>query len=515
MKMNFVFRFSALLIVAGLLTSCFNGKDHRQMVPKDAAFVISINPYETVKTSGLEGHEETTKLLNSSLDKLTLSQNTKDKLAAIIKDPTTAGLQLDEPIVFFPTDTENQKFALAGGVKDADDLTELINTMAREAMCDKSNSFNGTNYTFIDDVVLMYDNDCFYLTSYDPAESSQKTLEETQLAFNREAENSLLESKAFSHLDSKKGCMQVLAQYAGLMDILRNYDNSSIDMVKSQLPANVNIGDFGLVYDLVMAKGEIKINGEVFGMTDPAEEWIENLDLYGKIAGDFNRYLPADNWFYMATNIKGNALSKMLLPMIQNIPSNAMNMTERAQVEKVMELLTDFNGDLAMTISGNQFNPEILCYAQTDNAKWLKELEAMNLPLEKKDEQNYAMQIAPASSAYPSFLNIGVKGGVSYLLVCPNPQPLKKQDNTVDYGEGYNFYLRFNLHKLNESGLLNRFMRGYEGRIAEKFLEKIDYMEIYTESNSSGTMCLKMVDKDNYPVKSFVEDAINLAKFFL
>ena len=311
MKKAFALYFLSICFVVGLICSCSTGPNYGKLIPRDAAFVMSFNVEKAIESSGLEDEEEPEEILVKFLKNSDFSRATREKLEDIVDDPDEAGLDLREPLMVFYSPTYKNEFGITGAVYDAQKLEDLVNTMAREALCNKVNTYGDLRYSVMDKLVLAFNDSWFFVTEKKSNQmDEEEVLDEIEGLFMQDEEKSLYGTEAYEKMSASEGFAQMLFQGDGLADLLKKYPK--FQSMLSAMPQEMSLKDFAYLCDLCFKKGEIQLVGETLMLTDEAEEWMENFNGYGEIAGDFNAYIPADALFCLSMNINGEALFKQV-----------------------------------------------------------------------------------------------------------------------------------------------------------------------------------------------------------
>ena len=522
MKKAFTLYFWAVSIIVGLICSCSTGPNYGKLIPKDAAFVMSFNVEKAVATSGMEGEEEPLEFLVKLLRNSNYSRATREKLEDIVDDLDEAGLDLREPLMAFYSPTYKNEFGVTGAVYDAQKLEDLVNTMAREALCNKVNTYGDLRYSVMGKMVLAFNDSWFFVTERNSSQMDEEAvLDEIEGLFMQDEEKSLYGTEAYEKMSASEGFVQILLQGEGLQDFLKKYPDFQNAM--ASMPQNIDVKDFAYLCDLSFKKGEIQLVGETLMLSDEAEAWMENFRGYGDIAGDFNAYMPADALFQLTMNVNGPEFYKQ----VEN-NSYLASMLGDKNFGYLKLILESVKGDCSMYVENfiqrTDF-PELAIYVQTENADWL-DIVLPQLPLQPKklgkneyslplfenvaDEQSQDPNIIPEA-----YLNFGVRGGVSYMLIGRSPEPFFKVKDAQHASDGKNVYLRLDLgHLIDLKSFKDSFGR-IEGMMVKQTLSPFDYVEAYTENRTKSTFRIVMKDKEEYPVKVVYDKVFNLVKNFL
>ena len=519
MKKVFSIYFLSLALLIGLVCSCSTGPNYGKLIPKDAAFVMSLNVEKAIESSGLEGEKEPQEILVKLLKSSNFSRATREKLEEIVDDIDEAGLDLREPLMMFYSPTYKNEVGLTGAVYDAQKLENLINAMAREALCNKVNTYGELRYSVMDKMVLAFNDSWFFVTERKSSQINEEAvLDEIEGLFMQDEEKSLYGTDVYEKMSDREGFFQMLLQGEGLRDALKKYPE--FKNIMAGMPQNVDLKDFAYLCDLVLKKGEILLTGETLLLSDEAEEWVENFGGYGKIAGDFNAYLPTDAIFQMVANVDGADLFKQ----VEANGDLAAELGEQ-QMNMIKQLMTNVKGDCALFVEGmisrTDF-PEMALYVQTENADWL-DVALPNLPQrpDSVGENEYSLALYENNDArmanFPpeAYAKFGTRGGVSYLLIGKSPEPFYKVKDTQNAGDGKNAYMRLNIAELVDTGIFKDAYGRMEGLIVKQVVAPFDYAEMYTEDKTRMTFRIVMKNKEDSPVKVVYDQVFGIVKNFL
>lgn len=519
MKKVFSIYFLSLAFLIGFVCSCSTGPNYGKLIPKDAAFVMSLNVEKAIESSGMEGEEEPQEVLLKLLKKSNFSRATREKLEEVVDDIDEAGLDLREPLMVFYSPTYINEVGLTGAVYDAQKLEDLINAMAREALCNKVNTYGELRYTVMDHLVLAFNDSWFFVTKRKSSQiNDEAVLDEIEGLFMQDEEKSLYGTDSYEKMSDGKGFVQVLLQGDGLRDALKKYPD--FKNIMAGMPQNVDLKDFAYLCDLSLNKGEILLTGETLMLSDEAEEWLETFEGYGQIAGDFNAYLPADAIFQIVTNVNGADIFKQL-------EANSDLVTEigEEQMEMLKKMMANVKGDCAFFIDGmvpRSEYPEMSLYVQTENADWV-DLALSNLPQspDSVGVNEYSLALYRNNDArmanFPpeAYAKFGTRGGVSYIQIGKSPEPFRKVKEAQHAGDGKNVYMRLNIADLMDLDIFKKSFGRMEGMIMKKVVAPFDYAEMYTENKTKMTFRVVMKNKEESPVKVIYDQVFGFAKNFL
>ena len=519
MKKAFFVYFLSVALIIGMVCSCSTGPNYGKLIPKDAAVVVSFNIEKAIESSGMEGEDEPQEVLEKVLKKSDFSRATREKLEEIIDDPDEAGLDLREPLMLFYSSTYKNEAGLTGAVYDAQKLEDLVNVMAREALCNKVNTYGELRYSIMGNMVLAFNDSWFFVTEKKSNQMNEEAvLDEIEGLFLQDEEKSLYGTEVYEKMSAGEGFFQILLQGEGLEDMLQKYPD--FKQMMAGLPSDFDLSDIAYICDLSMNKGEILFSGETVLLTDEAEKWLEKYNGYGQIAGDFNSYISPDAILRVMSNVNGVSVSKQMAEQ-----PDVMKALDRMHMDFLPELLAGVKGDCAFYINGmirHSDFPEMGIYVQTENADWLKYV-LPKLPQEPecvgKNEYSLALYENPdaqmANLAPEAYAKFGTRGEVSYLLVGKSPDPFYKEKEIQHLGDGKNVYMRLNISDLADMGIFKDAMGRMESMVMKQVASPFDYAEMYLENKTKTTFRIVMKDKDEYPVKTVYDEVFKLLKHFL
>lgn len=511
----------SVLLVVGLVCSCSSTPEHGKLIPKDASVVFSLNLEKAYEASGITKEQLPVSELSKLLKESTLSAPAREKLENIIASPEEAGIDLQEPMMVFYAPSFKSGAGVVGAVSKSAKLEELIDAMAREALCTKVARHNDLRYTVIGDAVLAFNDDWFLLAGqWLLPGNAEETLAGMEGLFKQEEKQSLYASELYEKMCDCPGFFQTLVQGEGLQAMLEK-ENLPMDKLMKSLPEGVALSDFAYLTDVSMGPGEANVVGEVLPLSSGAEKFVTEAKGSTAIAGDFLKYVPANAWLILSCGIDGKPLYDQ---MVSDADMKALLASNPVVQEGIEKLVPALKGDYVLALTGfvpGAYYPEGVSYAQAQNDSWLGMIEKYGAGekfLTKKDGKNYSILVRDASETGSGafYVDFGSKGGVSYALFGENPEPFKMAETPVTtLGEGCNFYFRFNVSPLLASGVLEKGFTAYEYRVAKKIIGLFDYVEAKVENNRKYSLRVVMTDATKTPVSAVYDEVYALVKAIL
>ena len=234
----------SVLLVVGLVCSCSSTPEHGKLIPKDASVVFSLNLEKAYEASGITKEQLPVNELSKLLKESTLSAPAREKLESIIASPEEAGIDLQEPMMVFYAPSFKSGAGVVGAVSKSAKLEELIDAMAREALCTKVARHNDLRYTVIGDAVLAFNDDWFLLAGqWLLPGNAEETLAGMEGLFKQEEKQSLYASELYEKMCDCPGFFQTLVQGEGLQAMLEK-ENLPMDKLMKSLPEGVALSDF-------------------------------------------------------------------------------------------------------------------------------------------------------------------------------------------------------------------------------------------------------------------------------
>ena len=526
MKKIFSYWCVLLLIVVGVC-SCGSSPEYGKIIPKDAFFVMSLNIQDAVERCELGEATVLKEQIDKSLSHAKLPQVTREQLQEIMEDPRKTGIDFSEPVIFFSAESFPKRFGLVGAVADQDDLEDFFQVLYKEGVCTPVLETDGLRYTQVKDLVFAFNQEWFFATDLRGKQTAD-VLEEIRSLEKLPVEQTLQSSEVFEDLLTRPGFMHTLYLGSGI-DLLADEMHLSEAKRQQLFPKELNLEEFGFVFDFDLQKGEARLVSEMLPLSGKAEQWLDEktAPFSEPVEGTLVNYLSEDALCWGYTRLDG----KMILQQLKQYPGWVeFEQSEPASARWVEELVGGFNGDCAFQL-GTEFTqagiPEFSLYAETQNETWLKLLETVeDNQVKKIDDRTYIWnmpdpqylaydQVMTGSPQVPTVATavMGAKRGISYLLFGKTPGMLEPVLHPVVLNSAYSSYVHLNAERLLDL----EFVKQKLGPIAflpyKKVVGLFDYADCYVEKGRKVTLRMVMKNKEQSPVKTLYDEVEKILQF--
>lgn len=497
-----------LLSIALLAASCSGTPEYANAIPDDAAVVARFDVVQIAEKSGTGGSQELKDMALRLVRKADLSRSAADKIEAVLKNPAEAGLDLREPVLFFAADSYENHAALVGAVHSRDKLTDLLNTMAKEADCERVKEKQELSYAAFNECFIAYDDDWFFITGINYDQEPEDVLSNVRRRFDAKEESSIRENEAFKEMCKSKADCQVLLLGKGIEQI--RHISRELDAIEQQLPAGVKLRDFAGLAELTCENGEAVLTGRSIGLTDEAKAFMEqNAKAQGKVAGKELACLPASAVLAGATNLNGKEMLKLLKKQ------DAFKDLAAEKGALLYDTFEALNGDLTFGLNdvSERGVPDMTLYAHVTGGKFLAAW------MEEPVENGYAIETDKDQYQMPlgndTYLYVGIKDGIFYCSTQESASQMEKAAAPVDAAD---FKGKITLVRLYVDNLLNlpllkaREEFSSETRQVLAVLRKLDTVELSSDNPYEMQLRLTLKDKKSNVLQQLSETLADIAK---
>lgn len=514
MKMK-KYYFLMLVMVLALLSSCSKVPNYAKVIPDDALLVVRIDAKQLAEKSGIGENDKVKKKFKAALKDADLSRGLRNKVEDLLEDPSATGIDLSQPLfVYVAQDDSDVKAGIVGGVSSKDDLTELLNGLAKEADVDKVVEEKEYNYFSEGKECIVFADSWFYFGQKNWDEDVEDYADDISSLFAKEAKNSIVETEDFQKMCSANGVAQLLLSGKG-MGSIRDFKE-----ISELMPKDLDIEEVAYLMDLTIDNGEAALTTEVLSKSDEWKDYLAKYDdLMGDVNGDLLQYIGKDGLAIFA-NINGeNAYDELKeFGLFKEMGSE-----ERDMVKKV---LRSINGDVAFGMT--DFNmekgiPVVAAYLQTkDNSIVNVFAQSMGQEMEQKASNQYTVSLGNDYSDYgyssssrnaetPASMGFGFKNNISYIVTGANPKEFATASGAFAKSDlkGKKFYAYFGFAMLKK---FSKTISSDYDFLLNGVLKICDYAELYYEGNGKSVLRLVTKDKDVTPLAALIDFGVEVVE---
>lgn len=494
-KLSFLVTMLTALV---LLASC-SKQQGQMLVPDDALFVVRIDAKQASEKSGLTGDKsELSKWIKKQIKEMGLDKEVRDKVLAIVEDPTKSGFDLTEPVFLYAAgDIEREPdFGVVGTMASKSDLIDLIETL--DAF-DVEES-NGFSYCEFDrDAALIFNGDWFFAGKIDDVDDMIATLKE-----RAGGKGSLDGNKAFDKMCNKKGVMQALFLGEGLENI-----PDFRQMMASSMPDGLEMKDFASIIDFGLNPGEAILEAEFVPMSQEWQKYVDKSLKAMKSIDDAQAKYISDKGLSLFVNID----PKEILENIDKL-AEALELDDEA-AEMIEDVLDGFDGTASLEFSGIKDNqPCVSLYVGTKND------DALGLLLQNIGDVDEFQEVGDNQYLFPTdyeydwdsedfartptaWAAVGFKDGMTYFSTDKESVfSTPRQKYPVKEIKGKGLYLRFNADLFST---LADEADSSDAMLFKALADLFDYAECFNGDGATGVMRIVMKDKKKTPVEAIAD----------
>lgn len=551
MKQKMMYWMLACFAAIAMLSSCSDAPSSAELIPDDAVAVVSIDGAGLYEVGGFEA-EDTDDLLKL-LDKSGLGKKTRNFLEEVVKDPALSGVDLEQPLMIFATETPNG--GLVGSVSDADKLTEFINTLGKEMGDDFEKvdqlKKSGLNYSKLTrGAFIMFDDEKFVLSG-GLGQDDDDIIDDMEGYFEQGAEKSIVSSEVFQKLAATEGQVKMMVQ-GEIIELLKQTDRDVRRALEAmnEIYGDLDFDEVSYIAAANIVNGEATLSYEVVPESDKMKEFIEkNAALAREIQGTHLAYVPEDVLFVAAANMNGEAILEQVLEVLKK--SDEMDDIPAEVMSQIKKAVKSVDGEITFVLTDvpNDDMPEMQLYAATKDNTIVKMVnEETNGAFEStgKDawkytveaRQRYYLQFGeePRLDEYVYtdystdeqyvYRNMkvgevvwGFKDNTTYVASGVKATAFKKADKALSESnvKGKKFYACFHPEALLKMGIIKKegIDKEKEFKDVKKVVDTFDFVEYYNEGDTKAVMRVVMKDKSQSPVKVLKEVITPIVKKYM
>lgn len=294
-------KFKCLLIssVILLMTACSDKNvELINMVPQDAALVMSINPKSLVSKSGITFKDG--KVVFPAFVNPAYAEEIMNGKNDMIKDILNSGIDYETNVLIFIQNIGSEEFTFIARIKDSKAFDEFIKKQNEDIQITKDGNLS---YFSDDRTVTVFDDNILYITDKTIMVNETDQLNNIKQAFNGSLKN----------LGSNKAAVEALAENND-MNIFINYVKLSESVSQAQMGSNpmmafTSIYAGELVGSLNFNKDDAVFTGKSINTKDNKYYKFMNEAL-GKPDADFLKLMPGYFDCFLSFSLKGSKLAE-------------------------------------------------------------------------------------------------------------------------------------------------------------------------------------------------------------
>lgn len=521
-----------LIVLIGIMSACTDKQSSAQLLPDDAAFVMSIDVPSIIQAADIANDESLMNECKRLVRTSDMKRKTEKKVLSLIEDPRSAGIDLREPFFISLIDLKRIQFAFTGSISNKEDFEEFLNlltdeddTLEEPHLVDKESDIMYLMLGY--NALLMYNNRSFIITNNARGYDKDDFIEEVAELFN--LKNNFTGTKGYANLMKEDGQLKFLTSTEAYME------TKEFDQAFRLIPIDIKryletLEESYTIMTLNMKKGEIDYTTQFYPNSEEAEELIKDLAaISGEINGKHLDYVDKNSLFTIAVNCNGKKYKEFLSSILGDI-------AQRHEVNMFLSALESIDGDITFNVDGDFIdeevpNMDILC-SISDKKPINDIISLFEGALEKTSDNSWKysltknQRVKTGQQTYNSYwdkwepeyewrkteiaqLNLGYKDNNAYVILNKSKQEPVKVNNPMSTKgiKGNNAYARVNFKKLLDIEVLQPlFNNDKDGQTARQVIENLDYMVITANSKDmKSEMRCVMSNKECNPLHTLIE----------
>lgn len=482
--------------MAFLLASCGEKNPYTNVLPKDAATVVSLDVMEMAKKCALDKQARQTMgtMMKSSL------KGTADGLVdKIMDDPEESGLRLTDRVYFFVMPQMEMGGVLVR-MADKDKLEDLLEVLQRQGQCEAPADGDGCRWTVAGGGLMAWTDDAFLLLA---ANGNPRDLQHQASMWLRQKDGEGYSGTPdFKRLE---GADEDIAVMASLNLMPKQY----LTMATMGLPADLKLKDLKTFSTLDFQDGKAVLEVETLTDNKVYKDLLKKqAEVSGPLKGSYLKMFPANTVGWMSAHVDGGKAYDLLRenPTVRQELDNSMMPLDFEAIFKAVK------GDVALAMPEMSFTPGFIFYADVTNSEFMRTFEDLkpllamtNGQMRLLDRGKDAYQFVAVDGSMmgvgrgPVSLWLGVKDKRFYLtnresLIGSEVKGLTLEDcSWAKDVKGKLFYLNVNFQAL--SAALPQL----------PYVGMLDYLTIESEGTTKARMVLQMKNKKDNVLKQLGE----------
>lgn len=485
-------------LTALLLTACGPDYSYECALPKDAALVVKADLATMVAKSGINGTAGKNVLQRLREALKSGMEGSSGLIDRVMDNPDESGLDLKTDIYLF-AEPQGDRFGLLAKVLKKGKVTELMEALAAQGVCDGLREADGCQWTTFGKVLVAYNRNAFVAMADRQAADAREMQHAVERLLRQDNQSGFAATEDFQRLRQEQGDIVVLSA----LNLLPQQWLAPLTM---SLSAEMRQEEVKYLSVVRFEAGRAVVDMRSL-TTDPVmRSFQEQLrSVVAPVEGKYLDAFPANTLCWMTGRWDGAALYKWLC----GNPTLARELDHTMVPIDFESVFSSIQGDVALALtdlSGRHF----IAYADVTNAAFLHEFEALRPLLaltggqmQLLDDGKDAYEFRTTGGSWlgrGNSLWFGVRGGRMYLtndrsLVDARVLGLSLRDNPWG-GQvaGKYFFLALNANVVNHT-----FSGRLKGTDATAqllaILAGLDYLTVESADGVNARLELVMKDK--------------------
>lgn len=352
-----------LLATVMLLASCSKKNVYENVLPKDAAVVVSVDLVSMADKSGLSSDKGAPVVARLSNALKSGAEGAGELIDKVTKDPSESGLDLTEKVYYF-VGSGGVSTGLVMRVSDDGKLEDLLKALHDQQVCEKPVEADGCMWTAMGNVLVAYTDDAFLAMLDLKGGQAKDMLHSASMLLRQTEKDGFAATSDFQHMKETKGDIVLLTS----LDWIPSEYVAPLTMGTS---ASMNLKDVKYLSAVNFEKGKV-----VMDVKDMTTDKLVNamtekqLQATNPVKGTYLDAFPANTFFWMTGNMDGGKIYDLLCE----------NATVRQQFESSImpidfkAIFSSIKGDMAVALT-NPLQNGFIAYADVTNSEFLQTFE--------------------------------------------------------------------------------------------------------------------------------------------
>lgn len=511
MVQKLISKLSVLLVLLTFVAACSDKTAYTDVIPADAAMVISIDLQSLALKAGLNDPVQEAmkqRLMSALKDGTTAS--TFEQLEKVINNPLQSGIDLLSPIYGF-TDPSLSYTALVARVKSQDDLHSLLETLVKEQNFQPIVEKEGYNHIKSEGLLLIFNQTALVVATSLTNQTDEELEGEIAKLLHQDASKSINSNLGFEQMREQQGDIRFLLQ----AEVLAKALSMSSDELKTITGGDSK--ELNILGNLRFDKGRIALQARYHTTNEATAKTLkENEKLFVELDKKLLNYFPASTPLLMSVGINGKELANKLIDQ----PLLKEELERPESFDELKEMVSAFQGDLSFgllnIVNGD---PTWVVYAEVNQDDLLKRLVAnMSLfgltekTLIKQGNERYMID----SEDQKSYL--GVQNKLFYFTndatlasqIGKNANPSIQSSKCISNIDKKKAFMTLNFKSLlkDNSSLVYYYLMG---NAAESLIPLFSHLETSIDLNGTSEIALVFENQEDNTLKQL----LSLGKLYL
>lgn len=467
-----------ILLVAVLCVACSQTADYVNVIPKDAPVVAAVNLQALGEKASLKDYKG---FIDMGLMQVQKSDaQLYEQLKAVVEDPSSLGLALNEPLYFFML-ADGKNAAGVMKVTDGDKVKQLAQKFLSQEGIEYSEE--GDRMWIAASVAIVVTNDLLLV-------GPDRVMLEKLLA--QTADDSFVSTGLWDDMAAMKGDIKLSVAQGKLVQADEMMQMPELEAFYQALGVDLKESKSVMGIDFLPGKAV------VFSKAYNSEEFGEMQEkLLDKVDGDFLTKMPANPALWMTMNMDGKALAELAERILEAIPD-----AKQVDMEEIRPFIETINGEVAFALNGVQSGgqtmlPDLTVFARVKDNVWEEKLRSLG--------------------GNPAGLAYGMAGDDLFYLTTNKEvmaNPGERLDASVadaswaDKVDGSYCYMTVEAEPLKQ--LLGMTLSRSEKRQAEAILNLFERAEAGNTSLDEGEITVYFKNKEENALKQLIQLAISM-----